>query len=532
MVICAGFVPACSSKDETPPHDSAGTSSAGDRAAGSGCAAEADPGSGSAGLPATARWAVVCSGGNHTESVAAADLNGDGTADLVVQGSASRRASQGTMPHVLAIDGATGEQLWQSKDVVAMITLARFGDMNGDGIPDVLVNGRGAAIDERPLVALDGRDGKRLWRIEATDPSWRNIYTPQPAGDVNADGIGDWVISTGGDTIRAPLDVPTVRGEVAVVSGADGVVLGRVGLPEVQEIYASPVLLTDEGGSLSIIVGSGGEVFPGSLWRIRLDAVLQGDAAGFQRLLPGDDKSSYIAPVSVADLDHDGNVEVVAVRSDGLVTVVDPVSGAERWSTKVDASPPGTPETEMLTFSIAVPAIGQMDDDPALEIVVSSYAISRDNLIAGDMRKAPGSVTVLDGSTGSIEQRLRVRDGFSVSSPLLVTSSNGLAAVLCTCATSPATSGDEAASTGLGLWVPGRSDVEPIGVISEPNTTPTVVGVGGSFVVVTIGEAPQTDDGDATQISAVPVQLDGAPVASAPWAGYMGTAGTGHRDGN
>lgn len=44
---------------------------------------------------------------------------------------------------MVTIDGATGEALWETEDIVAMITIARFGGLNGDGTPDLLGNGRG-----------------------------------------------------------------------------------------------------------------------------------------------------------------------------------------------------------------------------------------------------------------------------------------------------------------------------------------------------------------------------------------------------
>lgn len=327
--------------------------------------------------------------------------------------------------------------------------------------------------------------------------------------------------------IRPPLDTPAVRGEVAAVSGADGKVLGRIELPEIQELYASPALLADESRSITIVVGSGGEVFPGSLWQIRLDAVLNSDRSGFHRLLPGDGASSFIAPVSVADLDRDGHDEVVAVRSDGRVSVIDATSGDERWSAQVDASTPERPE--LLTFTIAVPAIGELDGDPPLEIVVGGYAITEEDLTAGNVNGAPGSVTVLDGATGAVEHRLEMRAGFSVSSPLVVATANESAAVLCTCATG-SVDGEQYSgeSTGLGLWVPGRSDVAELGVVPKRNTTPAVVDIGGGLVVVSISEAPESKYQNTTVISAVPLQLNGVPVATAPWAGYMGTYGTGH----
>jgi len=349
----------CASERNAPDDGKTRTTVSGDRAdeRDDRCDVGADVDTG-VGLPTVTRWAFVCRGGDRTASVAAADLNGDGTADVVVQGSPRQSTSKSPASYVLAIDGATGERLWQSRDTVAMITIARFGQVNDDAVLDVVVNGRGAPYDERPLVALDGRTGDRLWRVEASDPPWRNIYTPQPVGDVDGDGIGDWVISAGGDHLRQALDKPTVPGRIVMIGGADGSVLGSVDLPDGQETYASPVLFTDGQGTRSVIVGSGGEVFPGSLWRVELDAVLRGDGSKFHQLRSGEDRSAFIAPVSVADIDGDGRLEVVSVRTDGEVAAVDPDSGEVSWSTKVSATSPD--QMEMDTVSVSVPAVGQL----------------------------------------------------------------------------------------------------------------------------------------------------------------------------
>jgi len=161
--------------------------------------------------------------------------------------------------------------------------------------------------------------------------------------------------------------------------------------------------------------------------------------------------------------------------------------------------------------------------------VVSSYAVSNDDLVAGTVPRGAGSVDVVDGSSGSIEYRLHVASGSSASSPLVARSTRGVAAVLCVCATSRDTADDkDSVSTGFGFWTPGRPGVEDLGLPSSLLTTPAFVPNNDGFDLVSIGDAPSTSGGTAAVLSSVPVRLGGSRVTSVPWGGYMGTAGDGY----
>ncbi len=266
-------------------------------------------------------WVHTCLGADQTASVSLHDLNGDGVSDVVVDDPSFEDDSG-----VVALNGADGSQLWQSEAQIQMITIARFADLNDDGAVDVLVGGRGIPEDERPLVAIDGTDGSTIWRVEPLEPGWGNAFTPQDLGDLTGDGVLDWLVATGGDHIRAAMDPPTVAGRLMVVDGGSGKLVGSVALPEPQEIYNSPVLVHGcRSDSAHVLVGSGGEVFPGSVWRIPVDAV-----TGQSMQVPSRHSclamamSSFIAPYQHRLIStDDGRLEAVVVRLDGLVSVLD-----------------------------------------------------------------------------------------------------------------------------------------------------------------------------------------------------------------
>lgn len=177
----------------------------------------------------------------------AGDVNGDGIDDLiigapyadpegrngagesyVVFGSANPAANI----ELSSLDGSNGFRLdgggifTQSGGAVAGI-----GDVNGDGIDDVLVGAygeanyagqsfvvfgsRGGFDASITLSALDGSDGFRLDGIASGDRSGRRVAA---AGDINGDGIGDLIIAAD----RAEPGGATDAGESYVVFGRQG----------------------------------------------------------------------------------------------------------------------------------------------------------------------------------------------------------------------------------------------------------------------------------------------------------------------
>ena len=131
--------------------------------------------------------------------VAAGDITGDGTPDLVVT------PDEGGGPRVRVFDGRVGFQ--QVIDFFGIAdpafrggARAAVGDVNGDGVGDLIV---AAGFAGGPRVA--GYDGKSLWTgtpvkifadFYAFEPTLRNgVYLA--VGDVNGDGSAD-VIAGGG----------------------------------------------------------------------------------------------------------------------------------------------------------------------------------------------------------------------------------------------------------------------------------------------------------------------------------------------
>src|SRR5690349_15764084 len=85
-----------------------------------------------------------------------ADLNGDGILDIVM--GAGKNEYQHSGQGIIALNGKTGELLWQQEAPDQVSGSATFYDISGDGVKDVFIGGRSPH-----LKALDGKTGKVLW---------------------------------------------------------------------------------------------------------------------------------------------------------------------------------------------------------------------------------------------------------------------------------------------------------------------------------------------------------------------------------
>lgn len=205
-----------------------------------------------------------------------------------------------TSANLYSINGADGSTNWVRATVNTTNVLSAVGDLNGDGMPDVLTD------IQYTLVALDGSTGSTIWT--GPSASGKNKGTCGAVGMSDLDGDGDPEAYIGSRTVNGVTG--SLRG-----NGAEGDGLG------VGNSYGHSIAADLDGDGLQeIVVGNAAYDADGNtIW-----------ANG------GPDGT-----VAVADLDLDGSPEVVSVSSYG-VSAMDS-GGNEIWSYDLGGAMASTP---------------------------------------------------------------------------------------------------------------------------------------------------------------------------------------------
>lgn len=332
-----------------------------------------------------------------------ADLNGDGTADILL--GAGRDEFKACDSAMMALDGRTGKLLWKVSARDQIFGSATLRDVTGDGIADVFIGGRSAE-----LKAIDGAKGKVLWEFlpgKSTDApreaGWYNFYNPQFIPDQNGDGIADLLVSNGGDVLVEPYDPKRPAGSLMVISASDGKLISQAKMPDGKEIYMS-IAVTEVRGEHLIIFGTGGETVGGNLFVGKLSDVLKGDLSPAIKLANSPNKG-FIAPPAWVDITGDQLPDVVALSVDGRMLAFDGSDLSPRWT----ATMPNTEAYSSLS-------IGQFTTDTVPDFFVS--------VAAGTWPQLEWNRQfMVNGATGTIEYADSL--GFYQTSTAAVADMNG-----------------------------------------------------------------------------------------------------------
>ena len=294
----------------------------------------------------------------------ASDLNNDDILDIVIGAGENEyvKSAQG----VLAIDGSTGDVIWQAPCKDQIFGSPTFIDINSDNINDVIIGGRSCQ-----LYGLNGVNGDQIWQYNPEEYSThpilkyanKNFYNSVLLPDCNGDGIKDILISNGGNHEVFPF-VKKGRevGVLLVLDAKSGAVIASDTMPDGNETYMTPIYVEQEDGSKVIVFGTGGETFSGNLYITRLEDLLNNDLSK-SKVIASEKSHGFISPPVFVDVTDDNIFDIIAISHAGNMSAIDGTSLKNIWQFKM-------PNTES-SNGLAIGKFTKDDDIPDIFTFVS-----------------------------------------------------------------------------------------------------------------------------------------------------------------
>lgn len=223
------------------------------------------------------------------QHLAAGDVDGDGTDDLVATGSKASTYEDGSFVYLGAASGLTEQTFLVSGGW----EVAAVGDLNKDGFADVVTaayGGDGRSLGGSVSVWPGGADGVRTRPQTTINQATAGVPGADEEGDwfgndlsvadVNGDGYGDLAVGTIHETVGSAKiagSVTVLRGSAAGLTGtgARSFTQNTEGVPgtaESADRFGSAVRLSDltGDGKADLSIGSDGENHPsGAVYSLR-----------------------------------------------------------------------------------------------------------------------------------------------------------------------------------------------------------------------------------------------------------------------
>lgn len=181
------------------------------------------------------------------------DVDGDGVHDVVTSAPTLGLTAGPRGPgRVYVYSGRTGSLQWQATggDGESLgIGLEGAGDVNGDGVPDVVAGAPGSG----KAYVYSGRDGAVLLTLSGTDPNERFGRSASGAGDRNADGFADVIVGAPNSNAAGQG-----AGRAYVFSGKDGALLLTLDGDSAGHAFGSIVAAAKNRRDSPLLVGAPG----------------------------------------------------------------------------------------------------------------------------------------------------------------------------------------------------------------------------------------------------------------------------------
>ena len=303
-------------------------------------------------------WAKKLPGIGTFSSPRIADLNQDGTGDIII--GAGKEELKSSDSAVIAVSGIDGKLLWKVSAKDQIFGSATLKDITNDQVNDVFIGGRSAQ-----LLAINGRTGKIIWRFKPPKnqkKDWFNFYNPQFIPDQNNDGQEDILVSNGGNVLKEPYDPDRPVGYLVILNSKNGELIQKAPMPDGKETYMSVTVLPNVSQEFTnVIYGTGGETIAGNLYATSIKDIMTGDISNSVKLASGE-ATGFIGPAAWVDINDDDVHDIVANTFDGRMLGFDGKTYEPIWSVII-------PDTQAHSSM----AIGNFTDD-SIPDFFTSYA--------------------------------------------------------------------------------------------------------------------------------------------------------------
>ncbi len=176
------------------------------------------------------------------------DVDGDGIADFV--STAPHTSDQKATGKIYMYSSASGELLWTRQGAEGArlgMGCDAAGDVNADGIPDVICGSLGTA----EAFVYSGDDGRTLLTVSAEDQTDVFGWAVSGAGDWNDDGHADFLVGA-----RRADATGEDSGAAYLYSGADGTVLRTFAGETPGDLFGSEVSGFSSGERKCVAIGA------------------------------------------------------------------------------------------------------------------------------------------------------------------------------------------------------------------------------------------------------------------------------------
>lgn len=337
------------------------------------------------------------------------DADGDGCDDVLVGAPGYDDPQTGGIGAVFLLSGATGEVLQQwFGEFTGLggsggfgVYLAGAGDVDGDGVPDVITSAHAYFLDGMTragrVYVYSGATGDLLWSWDGDRFQGYFGRSVDGAGDVNHDGYADLIVGQPG---LNGDDFSMFDGKVYVYSGATGALLWSRNGDEALDLFGDAVAGIgdfDGDGTDDVAVGAPEHDPPQAYVLSGANgAVLWSQGHPFYD--PAIRTAFGVSVAAAGDVNGDGLADVVVgayidstlspTSNNGSAHVFAGPSGDRLWSWEGEAV------TDFFGFSVG--GAGDVNGDGADDLVIGAYGHF------GPAGWASGKAYVYSGATGRL----------------------------------------------------------------------------------------------------------------------------------